>query len=70
MSRTSWDDRLDDLMDTAKVERLPVEAPPCSGCRWWRPHITVDERGDVGGVRFCVADTMHPDFSCFEERPS
>lgn len=47
-------------------ERLPIEAPPCSGCRNWKPVRQHDSRGAFIGVRLCQAEEMMLDFSCFE----
>ncbi len=47
--------------------------PPCTSCGFWMPERKlrwVDEGyQEYDGVRFCHAEKMYHDFSCFEPKP-
>jgi hypothetical protein len=47
---------------------LPILAPPCPECRFWRPVQKFDERGRADGVICCHAAEQHKDFSCYGEK--
>ncbi len=47
-----------------------VEEPPCKHCKHWNPRIVTDAKGDFARVRFCIADSMYFDFSCFKKKDS
>jgi hypothetical protein len=49
---------------------LNISAPPCPGCKYWKPVRLYDSRGGFDGVRLCHAADMDADFSCFKERPA
>lgn len=58
--------------DTHKVcppDLLGIDAPPCSGCKFWRPQARFVELREVGmqwdGVVCCHTEHMEHDFSCF-----
>lgn len=53
---------------TAPLPELPIAAPPCPGCRHWRPVPLFTNQGKADGVRLCHALDMHHDFSCYRER--
>lgn len=43
--------------------------PPCKSCMFWKPIAEFSPMGEFHGLRFCHADDMHFDFSCFRKRP-
>ena len=50
------------------AEVLPIQSPPCPGCKHWRPTRQHDSAGAFVGVRLCQAEEMAVDFSCFASR--
>lgn len=54
------------------AETIPVDAPPCVHCAFWKPqrkYVSWGERGSVfDGVVLCHSDGMHSDFSCFKPK--
>lgn len=50
-----------------KVERLPIAAPPCPACRFWKPIPVFFPDGTFDGVRLCHVEEQYKDFSCFDE---
>ncbi len=61
---------------------LPIPAPPCPTCLFWRPtqlHWGIGHPssppgpmglvGKAEGVRLCWAKDMCFDFSCYQEKP-
>lgn len=53
----------------ADAELLPITEPPCKHCISWKPMRVHNERGVFAGVRMCIVEKMHRDFSCFASRP-
>lgn len=52
-----------------KEELLPIEAPPCANCAFWKPIRVYDDVGAYNGVRLChVLDGQCRDFSCYKPR--
>jgi len=47
---------------------VEVKEPPCKNCSYWSPRVLTDKHGCFGGFRFCIANQMFSDFSCFTER--
>lgn len=58
-----------DLGNVAR-EKLNILEPPCKECHYWDPHVEFDRLGEATGVRCCVAESMHSDFSCYQPQPS
>jgi hypothetical protein len=56
------------ISDVPAPTLLPFDEPPCKECAFWKPHRKVNEKGEAMGIRCCIADEMHHDFSCFKER--
>lgn len=47
-------------------EMLPIEAPPCPKCAYWKPlRLYAQPFNTYAGVQCCHAETMQRDFSCF-----
>ena len=45
------------------------DGPPCRECKFWKPQFKYFEGTNIcDGIRFCQADEMFHDFSCFRER--
>lgn len=49
-----------------EIEILPIAAPPCQFCEFWKPQ-RIYEDGRYAGVKLCHADEMHFDFSCYRK---
>lgn len=45
-----------------------ITEPPCTKCKFWRPKIKTNDRGEFDGIRLCSAKDMYFDFSCFENK--
>ena len=52
---------------------LPILAPPCPGCKHWKPVCTYDRRIRDSSSRFnttlCHSPFIRGDFGCFEPKP-
>ena len=52
---------------------LPILAPPCQGCKHWKPVCTYDRQAKDSARRFsatlCHSPFMRGDFGCFEPTP-
>ncbi len=46
---------------------IDVSEPPCKQCKHWNPRYLVRDDGTIAGVRFCHAEEMFDDFSCYED---
>jgi hypothetical protein len=81
----NWKDRLKDFKNGAEEALgVPVEGPPCLGCKHWKPQRTYmllnggpSQYSDVNrhydeqvfdGVRLCWSLDQFHDFSCFEDK--
>jgi hypothetical protein len=56
---------------TSFLPTLPIEGPPCAGCRHWKPQQKVmhTARGFMfDGTRLCHSNEMYSDFSCFDAK--
>lgn len=51
---------------TLQPPAVPIDAPPCPDCAYWRPQVITQKDGRTRQVRLCVAEFMHFDFSCYE----
>lgn len=49
-------------------EILPIEGPPCSQCKYWKPTRKFCLDGVYSGVELCRRTEMFRDFSCYQER--
>lgn len=46
--------------------KLDIQEPPCKKCKYWKPRVITNNRGEFDGVVFCVAEDMCHDFSCYK----
>jgi hypothetical protein len=51
---------------------LPIFAPPCPNCKFWKPQRRYVELGEYGlkfdGIVCCHAKEQHCDFSCYRDK--
>lgn len=49
---------------------LDIYEPPCRHCKYFKPRITTDVRGEFDGVIICHKEDgeMEHDFSCFRSK--
>ncbi len=51
-----------------KSFKLNIFSPPCPLCKHWDPKLNMRQE-NYDGFRLCWSDEMHPDFSCFKDKP-
>ena len=61
-----WSKYIGSLEGPAEI--LPIVAPPCVHCKFWKPHRRHNADGTSNGIVCCTAADMCHDFSCFRSK--